>query len=190
MKPFASIVGVLLVVTLGGCSGTTADTGTEFWDAMSLEALEADQPASVDVLVSRSEIVVRGSIVGVEEGPINDPLYKDQNLPIAALVVRVDEVLAGEWQEKTVKVIVPRQPLVSVAEMRKSLSPEQVVMFVTDSGIEGYLATFSDLSIVTTVNGKVQTPLDPAASSVVIGKSRDLRSVADNIAVIAESSPN
>ena len=63
-------------------------------------------------------------------------------------------------------------------------------MFVTDSGIEGYLATFSDLSIVTTVNGKVQTPLDPAASSVVIGKSRDLRSVADNIAVIAESSPN
>jgi len=164
IKQGAIAVCVALVAT--GCSSSGSQG---FWDAASIDALEADQPTSAAELVDRAEVVVRGTVTGVEEGPIDDPAFAGDDFPIVALEITVEEVISGSFTGDTIKVIMPREATVSVESMMSMMPREEIVVFVVDAGVEDYYATFSDLSVVTTINDKVETALDPDATEVVTG---------------------
>ena len=164
IKQVAITVCVALVAA--GCSSSGSPG---FWDAASIDALEADQPTSAAELVDRAEVVVRGTVTGVEKGPIDDPAFAGDDFPIVALEIKVAEVISGNFRGDTIKVIMPRQPTVSVKSMKSMMPSEEIIVFVVDSGVEDYYATFSDLSVVTIINDTVETALDPDATEVVTG---------------------
>lgn len=176
VKHVAIVVCVALVAA--GCSSPGSE---EFWCATSIDALEADQPTSAAQLVDRSEVVVRGTITDVEEGPIDHPAYAGDDFPIVALEITISEVVGGSFPGDTIKVIMPREPTVSVESMKSMMPSEEVLVFVVHSGVEDYYATFSDLSVVTTINDKMETVLDPSATEVVTGDSDTFDEVVDGV---------
>ncbi|MCB2411691.1 hypothetical protein LGT39_02365 [Demequina sp. TTPB684] len=157
-------IAVSIALLLAACSSPGSP---DFWGATSIDGLEANQPTSVAELVDRSEVVVRGVVTDIEEGPIDNPAYAGDDFPIVALEITIAEVVEGSFPGDTIKVIMPREPTVSVASMKSTMPSEEVLVFVVHSGVEDYYATFSDLSVVTTINDNVQAVLDPVATEVV-----------------------
>ncbi len=182
LKHGAIAVSIALVVA--GCS-TPGSQG--FWNATSIDALEANQPTSATELVDRSEVVVRGTVTDVEEGPIDNPAYAGDSFPIVALEITIAEVIEGTVPGDTINVIMPREPTVSVESMKSMMPSEEVLVFVVHSGVEDYYATFSNLSVVTTVNDKVETVLDPVVTAVVTGDSETWDEVVDVVKDAAKS---
>lgn len=163
-KQCAIVVSIALLVAACASPGSR-----NFWDAAAIDALEADQPTSAAELADRAEVVVRGTITDVEAGPIDDPAFAGSDFPIVAIEITIAEVISGVFTGDTIKVIMPREATVSVESMRSVMPSEEIVVFAVDSGVRDYYATFSDLSVVTTVNDEVETALDPDATEIVTG---------------------
>ena len=93
---------LLASVVLSACTPTT-DSSTrvsadQFWTGFNVvSAAEVDPAASLDDLVSRSTLIVRGSIADLTEGPSD--LYKleegDVSKPSTILTIDVSKVVAG-----------------------------------------------------------------------------------------------
>lgn len=74
--------------------------------------------------------VLTGRVVAVEAGPQDDPAYDPENMPIAVLVVEVDEVVAGDIDADPVRIIVARDgPLTTIEEMNDNLPQSQTMFF-------------------------------------------------------------
>lgn len=170
-----------VVTVLSGCSSANA---TGFWTAVSLDGLEADQPTSAAELADRADVVVRGTVTSVEPGPIDNPAYDDEQFPIVAVNIAIDDVIDGAFDGTTIRVIMPRQPTVSVESLAKRMPTNELVIFAVKTGVDDYYATFSDLSIVTTVGTQVRTALDPDSTHIVTG---DAQSWAEAVDVIEEA---
>jgi len=169
-------IALSAVFMVASCSSTGSQG---FWSAASIDALEADQPTSAAELADRSEVVVRGTITNVEEGPIDNPAYAGDDFPIVAVEITITQIVDGSYDGDTIKVIMPRQPTVSVESMKSMMPDEEVLAFVVDSGVEDYYATFSDLSMITTINNTVETALDPESTEIVAQDADTLDEVVD-----------
>lgn len=178
-------ISIALLLMTGCASGAETLSSEEFWTGIQINGLEVDPPEDVEELVDQSELVVTGTIVDVTRGPVEEAGF-DEYAPIAQLSVKVDQVLAGETGESTLKVIVARQELVSVEELAESIPKVPITMFLMDAGYADYYSPSARIGIVAeNGDGTLETVRDPESSDVLtreVGTQAELEELVENLA--------
>jgi hypothetical protein len=163
---------VMAAGIVGGCAADQA-AKTDFWPALSAQALEKDQPQSLDELIDKSDSVVRGVITGGVAGPGKEAGC-GPDTPIAVLLVAVQETVEGSVPGNELQVIVARDPLVSIEELAAQVPTDPIVLFIEPAGVDDYWVTSSQLGIVAqTDGGQLETVLVPELSEAAIAPDVD-----------------
>jgi hypothetical protein len=158
----------ICVLALAACSTPEPVAGADFWRGVGVSGgEEVDPPADVDELTARAPLIVRGSVVAVEEVP-SDVSGLPEELPVVALAVAVDDVLKGSLDGDELKVVRPREPAVPVDALAEAIPEGDVLFFVEPAGYGGFHATVSDLGLVMESEGEVETVLEPELSAQVL----------------------
>ncbi|MFE9479756.1 hypothetical protein ACFYNM_14290 [Streptomyces spororaveus] len=184
----ARVAGVAAAVLLGavGCSsgsgGGSAAQGQGFWGAHGADGpSEANAPASIEALAQRTDLIVLGTITGVEEGRDYTDPGKAPNRT-SNLVLQVDRASGGK--PATALVEVTREPVTALKDISDALPKGQYVFYLKNwyEGPDGpvYRCASPAKCVVGVNDGVLETPRDPDAAQELQSSSKGLTQSSGN----------
>ena len=188
-KLTALAVGAVLIGWLAaGCATTVSpNEAASFWSGLRTEPAEVNPPQDLDDLVDRVKIVVTGRIVKVSPGPGADAGYSPEET-IAQLTVMVDKVLEGNVSTDRIEVIVPRQPLVSPAQLDANIPDQQLMLFLVPLTYKtNYYSITTNKAIIAESKTGPETVLEPESSEAITGKTGSLDELSTEVRAQVES---
>lgn len=181
MNHMASIISLSAAIVLAGCSAPApaADPATlaQLWSTSTTTSVSEVDPAdSLDELVSRSTLIVRGTVAAVEAGPIDVYEMPDQTDTKTSSLITVDvsSVVRGAAPGDTVVVWVS-DALAAVPAERAALQGE-ALWFLRPSELDGVFHTSTRAGVIgPSDRGRLEALRDPGLSSAVVPSAvRDL----------------
>ena len=198
----ALAVGIALTLGLAsGCSSPPAEPGvppetgpsagtntpvdsSEFWAGFQVSAQEVNPASSLSDLADRAEIIVTGTVLGLEAGPSTEP-HEGPTLSTVALIIHIDEVLKGTFTDNEIKIVLAPAGQVNLDTPTKP-SNNQIMAFLVPAQ-PGYFASVSLAGLVEDTPHGLVTVIDPTQSILVAnGQRNESRTFPDLISEVRE----